>query len=99
MDRDIGPDSKLFMKPFVQITPLQAARPGVDDEQYIKDVEQTGGRPGYDHEIAGMYISDSPLLLSLGGSPCTTCLGPTTNFGASSTCRSQGTGLLTSQLL
>ena len=50
-------DFQARMKPFIQNAPLQAARQGLDDEQYVKDAEQAGGRPGYDHEIAGMYIS------------------------------------------
>ena len=49
-------DFQARMKPFIQNTPLQAARPGVDEEQYIKDAEKEGGSPGYEHEIAGMYI-------------------------------------------
>ena len=42
------------MKPFVQNAPLQKVRPGIDDEQFVKDGEKAGGRPGYDHEIAGV---------------------------------------------
>lgn len=43
-----------FMKPFIQLSPLMAARPGIDDEQYVRDADKAGGRPGYDHEIAGV---------------------------------------------
>ena len=46
-------DFQKQMKPFIQNAPLQAARPGIDDEQYIKDADPAGGRPGYDYEIAG----------------------------------------------
>ena len=47
-------DFQRQMKPFIQNTPLQAVRPGIDDEQYVKDAEKAGGRPGYDHEVAGV---------------------------------------------
>lgn len=42
------------MKPYIQNTPLQRAREGVDDEKYMKRAEKEGGRPGYPHEIAGI---------------------------------------------
>ena len=47
-------DFQRRMKPFIQNAPLQKGRPGIDDEQYLKDEERAGGRPGYDHEIAGV---------------------------------------------
>lgn len=75
-------DFQMRMKPFIQNTPLQAARPGIDDEKYIKDVERAGGRPGYDHEIAGMYIYNSLLLLSFGNPPYIIYLDSTTLSGA-----------------
>ena len=45
---------QLQMKPFIQTAPLMAARPGVDEDQYVNDAERAGGRPGYDFEIAGV---------------------------------------------
>ena len=41
-------------KPFLQSAPLHKVRPGIDDEQFVKDAEMAGGRPAYDHEIAGV---------------------------------------------
>ena len=45
---------QLQMKPFIQTAPLMAARPGVDEDQYVNNAEKAGGRPGYDFEIAGV---------------------------------------------
>ncbi len=42
------------MKPFAQNAPLQRVREGIDDEKYVNEAESAGGRPGYDHEIAGV---------------------------------------------
>ena len=42
------------MKPFMQNAPLQKVREGIDDEKFVKDAELAGGRPAYDHEIAGV---------------------------------------------
>ena len=42
------------MKPFMQNAPLQKVRPGIDNEQFVRDEEKAGGRPAYDHEIAGV---------------------------------------------
>ncbi len=42
------------MKPFMQNAPLQKVRPGIDEERFVKDAENAGGRPAYDHEIAGV---------------------------------------------
>ena len=41
-------------KPWIQNTPLMREREGVDEEKYVKAAQKTGGRPGYDHEIAGV---------------------------------------------
>lgn len=49
-----GPKFQQEMKPFMQNAPLQRVRPGLDDEQFVKDEEKAGGRPAYDHEIAGV---------------------------------------------
>ena len=51
---DTTDEFKLAMKPWIQNTPLQRVREGVDDEVYVKDAEKAGGRPGYDHEVAGV---------------------------------------------
>lgn len=42
------------LKPFIQIAPLQAIRPSIDDEDLVKDAEVAGGRPAYCEEIAGI---------------------------------------------
>jgi len=47
-------DFKMYLKPWIQVTPLQAAREGVDEESVVKSAEKFGGRPAYDHEIAGV---------------------------------------------
>lgn len=43
------------------------AREGIDDEKYVKTVEKSGGRPGYDHEVAGVVA----MLCSEDGGWCT----------------------------
>jgi 3-oxoacyl-[acyl-carrier protein] reductase len=42
------------MRPFVEQTPLQAIRPGIDDEDMVKASEKLGGRPAYVEEVAGI---------------------------------------------
>lgn len=42
------------IRPFVQQTPLQAIRPGIDDEDLIKAAEKLGGRPADAEEVAGI---------------------------------------------
>lgn len=49
-----GSDFQQQMKPFMQTAPLQKVREGIDDEKFVKDADQAGGRPAYDHEIAGV---------------------------------------------
>ena len=49
-----GSEFQQRMKPFVQNAPLQKVRPGIDGEQYVKDAENAGGRPGYGHEVAAV---------------------------------------------
>lgn len=61
-------DFQKRMKPFIQNAPLMAARPGIDDEKYIKDVDRTGGRLGYDYEIAGKCTLNPFVSSLLGGS-------------------------------
>lgn len=50
----VPPEFEKQMKPFIQSSPLMAAREGVDAEKYMKNADKMGGRPGYDHEIAGV---------------------------------------------
>lgn len=45
---------KMQMKPWVLNTPGGAIRPGIDDEVFVADAEQAGGRPAYVEEIAGI---------------------------------------------
>ena len=61
------PDFQQQMKPYIQNAPLQAARPGIDDEQYVRDAEKAGGRPGYDYEVAGVVA----MLCSQDSAWCT----------------------------
>ena len=49
-----GSDFQQQMKPFMQTAPLQRVREGIDDEKFVKDADLAGGRPAYDHEIAGV---------------------------------------------
>lgn len=48
------PEFKALLKPFIQATPLSQVRPGLDDDQLVKDADAAGGRPGYPEEIAGV---------------------------------------------
>lgn len=45
---------QMQLKPWIQNTPLQAAREGVDAESVVKFAEKYGGRLAYDYEIAGL---------------------------------------------
>ena len=49
-----SPEFQRQMKPFMQNAPLQRVRDGIDDEKFVEDAELVGGRPAYDHEIAGI---------------------------------------------
>lgn len=40
--------------PYIRHTPLAKPRPDVDGQEEAKQYEQAGGRPAYDHEIAGL---------------------------------------------
>ena len=62
-----GEDFQKQMKPFIQNAPLMAARLGIDEEEYMKDAEKVGGRPGYAHEIAGVVA----MLCSADSAWCT----------------------------
>lgn len=48
------PEFKERMKSFIKHSPLMAIRPGVDDEDLVKDADAAGGRPAYSAEIAGI---------------------------------------------
>ena len=65
-----GGTSKAFqqhLKPFIQSAPLQKVRAGIDEERFVEDAENAGGRPGYDYEIAGVVA----MLCSEDGAWCT----------------------------
>ncbi|KAI4285746.1 MAG: hypothetical protein L6R38_000393 [Xanthoria sp. 2 TBL-2021] len=49
-----GADFQQQMKPFILNAPLMREREGVDPKEFVDDAEKAGGRPGYDHEIAGV---------------------------------------------
>lgn len=49
-----SPEFQQQMKPFMQTAPLQKVREGIDDEVFVEDNENAGGRPAYDYEIAGI---------------------------------------------
>lgn len=42
------------IKPFMQSTPLQKIRPGIDDQDLVEGAEKAGGRPAYVGEVAGV---------------------------------------------
>lgn len=42
------------MKPFLESAPLHQARHGIDDEKYVRAAGDAGGRPAYNHEVAGV---------------------------------------------
>ena len=42
------------MKPWMMNAPLQKVRPGLDDPKLVDEADDVGGRPAYDHEIAGV---------------------------------------------
>ena len=49
-----GPEFQQQMKPFMLNAPLQRVREGIDDQRFVENAELAGGRPAYDHEIAGV---------------------------------------------
>ena len=56
------------MKAFIRTTPLSAVREGLDREDLVKDAPRAGGgRPAYDHEIAGVVA----MLCSSDAAWCT----------------------------
>ncbi|KAH0544702.1 hypothetical protein FGG08_001207 [Glutinoglossum americanum] len=42
------------MRPFIQNTPLQAAREDVDEERVVEAAKSDGGRPAWGYEVAGV---------------------------------------------
>ena len=49
-----APDEVLeVLAPWNKITPLATTREGIDDKEIIEKAKVGGGRPAYDHEIAG----------------------------------------------
>ncbi len=50
----VGPEFVEKMRPFLEITPLAAYRSDTDSAEDMEDGKRTGGRPAYDHEIAGL---------------------------------------------
>ncbi|KAL8906311.1 MAG: hypothetical protein Q9171_006317 [Xanthocarpia ochracea] len=49
-----APEFQQRMKPYIQIAPLMKEREGIDPKMFVDEAEKAGGRPGYDHEIAGV---------------------------------------------
>lgn len=62
-----GTEFEKMNKPFVENTPLAKVRPEVDGEGLVKYAEAAGGRPAYDHEIAGIV----GMLCTADGGWCT----------------------------
>ena len=58
---------QLQMKPFMQNAPLQKIRPEIDEKMFVDQAEDAGGRPAYDHEIAGVVA----MLCSQDSAWCT----------------------------
>ncbi|MCJ1405254.1 hypothetical protein MMC11_008481 [Xylographa trunciseda] len=54
-------------RPFVENTPLAKVRPEIDGEELVKYAEKAGGRPAYDHEVAGIV----GMLCTADGAWCT----------------------------
>jgi len=50
----VDEDFETKNKPFVMNAPLQRARKGIDSDDLVAYGEKWGGRPAYDHEIAGV---------------------------------------------
>ncbi|KAL8908615.1 MAG: hypothetical protein Q9207_000703 [Kuettlingeria erythrocarpa] len=54
MYESTSPEFQQQLKPYIQHTPLMKVREGLDPEEFVKDSERAGGRPGYGYEIAGV---------------------------------------------
>lgn len=48
------PEFQARMANFMRTAPLMKERPGVDPQEFVDDAEASGGRPGYDYEVAGV---------------------------------------------
>lgn len=48
------PEFLAGIKGWIMHTPLMKARPGVDADEVVKDAEESGGRPAYTPEVAGI---------------------------------------------
>lgn len=49
-----SPDFQQQMKPFIEHAPLMRPRKDIDSDEMVEAAVKSGGRPGYDHEIAGV---------------------------------------------
>jgi NAD(P)-dependent dehydrogenase (short-subunit alcohol dehydrogenase family) len=49
-----SPEFQARMANFIRTAPLMKERPGVDPKEFVDDAEASGGRPGYDFEVAGV---------------------------------------------
>ncbi|KAL8743339.1 MAG: hypothetical protein Q9190_004301 [Brigantiaea leucoxantha] len=67
MYSETGEEFQLQMKPYMQNAPLKKVREGIDDEIFVKNAEKAGGRPAYEHEVAGVVA----MLCSDDGGWCT----------------------------
>ena len=47
------PEFQERMANFIRTAPLMKERPGVDPQEFVDDAPNSGGRPGYDYEVAG----------------------------------------------
>lgn len=50
----VSEDFESKMRPWLLNTPLAPVREGIDDKQFVENAAKSGGRPAYDHEIAGV---------------------------------------------
>jgi hypothetical protein len=48
-----SPEFQERMANFIRTTPLMRERPGIDSQEFVDNAKDSGGRPGYDYEIAG----------------------------------------------
>lgn len=55
------------LRPYIQISPLQAIRSEIDDKDLVESAENAGGRPAYATEIAGIVA----MLCTADASWCT----------------------------
>lgn len=48
------PEFQARMANFIRTAPLMKERPGIDPQEFVDDAKASGGRPGYDYEVAGV---------------------------------------------